>query len=247
MPDHEREAGQDQVQRDGSRQQGRRAHEAREREQAERIEPTQAGLHDPGGPAIRATGSGRAGDRRELRRRAPSGQRDLAGREGPDQVRIVGREHDGPAGIPVLGDDVDDLGPGCRVLAERRLVQHEDARVEHQRSADTEPALLPAGERERISRGERREVQAGEHLVGAGPGRRLRDASDGQAVAQLVVDPAREDLVLRVLEDDPERPGDPRRRPPPRIHARLSTPPHLDGPRGRLQQAAEHRQQGRLA
>ncbi len=148
----------------------------------------------------------------------------------------------------MVGDDVDELGPRGRVLAERRLVEQEDPRVQGERRAHAEPSLLAARERERVGGRQVGQVQAIEHP--SRPLRRLglRDAGAHQPVVHLVDCPTGHELVLRVLEHHPEGARDLGRGPSPRVDARaaagLRGDPH--SARRGLQQPCEAGKQGGL-
>ena len=149
-----------------------------------------------GQPGGRSRGGVRAGrrpcagrngcvPRGERARRGCRGRRsqaDLAGAQGADEQRVVGGEHDRSAGVPMVGDEPDDLGPGGRVLTEGGLVQHEDPGVEGQRRAHAQPPLLAPGEGERVGLGEVGQAQAVEQPLGARVRLRVRHAGLGEPV-----------------------------------------------------------------
>ena len=153
-----------------------------------------------------------AGDRSERQRRGHSGEPVVG--EDVDQVGVVGDDRDGAAAGPLLGEQRDQLAPGGRVLAEGRLVEHQDPGRGGQRGGDRQPALLAAGERVRVGVGERGQAQPLEQLVGGGPRRRRVLAGAQRPQGELVAQPAGEELLLGMLEDRAD-PGDQLPGPPP--------------------------------
>ena len=94
-----------------------------------------------------------------LQRRAVGGGRDVTrGRFQPKRAigecvlegAVVGRDADAASVVAQRRQEVDELGPGPPVLAERRLVEDEQARRCREGRRHGQPPLLAAGQRERV-------------------------------------------------------------------------------------------------
>jgi hypothetical protein len=122
-------------------------------------------------------------------------------RERRDEVVVVRREERRAPAVAVCRDECDEPGVGAAVLAERRLVQHEERRRRGQRGRHRETALLAAREREWIRGGEAGEPEALEQ-VHRDPSRVRRVAPRAQrSDHELVLHAARHELVFRILKD----------------------------------------------
>ena len=124
------------------------------------------------------------------------------------------RRDDSATGIHELGEDRDLLGPGARILPERRLVEHEYARSGREHRRDAQPPLLATGERERVRRGKCVEAQASQQLVDTFVDLQRRELQRARADRELIAHRRSEELVLRLLEHRADA-GEQLPRPPP--------------------------------
>ena len=96
------------------------------------------------------------------------------------------------------------VGAGA-VLAERRLVEGEHRRAGDERGADREPPLLAARQQERMRcRPSSVEAESLEQRLGALAHLVVGEVPQPQAVGDLVEDGVGDELVLGVLEDEPD-------------------------------------------
>ena len=137
-------------------------------------------------------------------RTRPSGQHDHAVGVLGDELHVVRDDEDRRALVVQLAQQRQQLVGAGAVLPERRLVEREHRGSGDQRGADREPALLPAGEEERVRAGLRGQAEAREQRLGALADLVVGEALQPQAVRELVEDGVRDELVLGVLEDEPD-------------------------------------------
>jgi hypothetical protein len=110
------------------------------------------------------------GPRLQLRRSLGHAQDVAVERSG--EVAVVGHGHHRVAFGDQAAEQRDQLGPGVRVLPERRFVQHQDVRAGGQHGRHGQPALLPARKGKGIGLQEfgqpqplRNGINAASHLV----------------------------------------------------------------------------------
>ena len=97
-------------------------------------------------------------------------------------VRVVGDEHDRPAGRVELAEQGDDLGAGVAVEVAGRLVGEDQRRLRHERAGDGDALLLAAGQLRRLVVDAVAEAQPLEGGAGA-PGRARAGRRPGRAAA----------------------------------------------------------------
>src|SRR5690606_16994329 len=118
-----------------------------------------------------------------------------------DEELVVARGDHGTARVDEFGEDGDEFPPGSGVLPEGRLIEHEDARAGGEHRGNAEPALLTAGERVRVSGGERIEAQPLKELVDARSDLVIGQPQRSRANRELVTHAGGEELVLWLLEN----------------------------------------------
>ena len=68
-------------------------------------------------------------------------------REAEARARVLLHEQDGSTGLVHVADQVEHDGVRLRIEPHRRLIEHEELRVEHERARELDDLLLTTGER----------------------------------------------------------------------------------------------------
>ena len=159
-------------------------------------------------------------------------------------------------GRPLLGDhdraaerrrEVEQRLRSLGVELRGRLVEQEEPRTESERRCNTDSLELAGGELVGLPAGEMLGAHPPERLEGANRDLERRHAEVLEAELELVLDAGHHDLVLGVLEDGRDRPGQVARPCRPRVAAPDLDPPGEPAAVEVRHQAGERAQQRRLS
>ena len=115
----------------------------------------------------------------------------------------VGDHHDGHAALVQLAHDAHEPGPSAGVEHSRGLVQDEDGRIHGEHAGNGHALLLAAGKGVGLVRLEALQAHLGERPGHALAQLGVGDAEVLRAEGDVVLDEARHQLVVGVLEDEP--------------------------------------------
>ncbi len=159
-----------------------------------------------------------------------------------DELQIVRDHDDRRAPVAEVVEHRHHLVGAGAILSVGRLVEHEQAGSADERRPHRQSSLLPAREQERVDVGAIGEAEPREHLVDAASHLRLGHPQPTEAVGELVEDGRRDELVLGVLEHEPDV-----ARQPSRGQASHVAPVDAYGAARRPPDAGDRLDQGRLA
>ena len=101
-------------------------------------------------------------------------------------------------------EEAEELVGAGTILPECGLVEREDGRARDERRADREPPLLTAGEEEGVHAGLVFQPESAQHLARSRADFFVGQVLPAQSVRELVEDRVRDELVLGILEDEPD-------------------------------------------